>query len=91
MKKLAAVALVSMALFSCATDGRLDGGPAVQAYPLMHVCADQVARTLAGEEKRAAGTVVEIAANVCSNSIVVSGSKEDLARVERRIRELDVP
>lgn len=90
MRKPLAIAMAAGALFSCSTTRPSDDGLEAWYFRLQHVPADQVARTLAGEEKHAPGTVVEIAADVRTNSIIVKGSKEDLSRLERRIRELDV-
>jgi len=91
MKKLLTIAMVSATIFSCSTNRPSDDGLDSRYFRLQHVDADQVARTLAREEKKSSSAVVEIVADVRTNSIIVKGSKEDLLRVDRRIRDLDVP
>jgi len=84
MKTLAAILLV---LCSCATT------PAVEVlrYPLKHAAADKVMATLAQEFMRDREHIQELVLEARTNSIIAKGFKEDIARLERRIRELDVP
>jgi hypothetical protein len=83
MKTLMAMLLI---LCSCSTT------PAVEVlrYPLKHASADRVMGTLAQEFMRDRERIHELFAEVRTNSIVAKGFKEELARLERRIRELDV-
>jgi hypothetical protein len=86
MKLLVAVTVICFAA-SCAS------APAVEIlrYPLKHAHADRVMAALAPEFMRDRQRIHELVAEARTNSIIAKGLKEDLALLERRIRELDVP
>lgn len=59
-----------------------------QVFPLKHSDATSVAQTV-GREERGKPGMIEMAADTRTNSIIVKADDEGLARVGRRIRELD--
>jgi len=86
--KLIPVAILALA--SCATHCPFYN-PVYKVLPLQYASADLVAQKVASEEKAAApDALLEIVADSRQNSVIVEGPEDDVARVVRRIRELDV-
>jgi Bacterial type II/III secretion system short domain len=86
MKSLIAI-LIALTLASCASTPSVE----ILRYPLKHAHADRVMAVLAPEFMRDRQRIHELVAEARTNSIIAKGNKEDLALLERRIRELDVP
>ncbi len=83
MKKVAAILLVTLA--GCSVCGWPPLDEEFRVIPLQHISAPEVVKSLPGAEG------LEILADSRQNSIVLKGPKREVARVEKRIRELDVP
>jgi type II secretory pathway component GspD/PulD (secretin) len=88
MKQLPIIVLL---LAGCASSEPLDRGIVHKTYVLKHATADHVARTLSNEERETPDHRVVIVADAARNAVVVRGKPEDHVRLEKRIRELDVP
>lgn len=81
-----------MAVFlaGCASSDGTVAGVLHKSYPLKSASAGEVARTLTGEERGSPDGRIVIVADERTNSVVVRGTPGDQARLEKRIRELDV-
>jgi type II secretory pathway component GspD/PulD (secretin) len=78
------------ALAGCAGTEAVDRGIIHKSIALKHAAADQVARRLTLEEAATRDHRVVIVADARANAVVVRGTADDLVRLEKRIRELDV-
>ena len=86
MKTITAILLITLA--SCSTTGAADPHK-VQVFALKFNDATHVVQTV-GREERGKPGMIEMAADTRTNCIIVKADDEGLARVEKRIRELDV-
>lgn len=84
------VAPLALLLAGCASSDGTVAGVLHKSYRLKNTSAVTVAQTLAAEERGTSDRPLVIVADERTNSVVVRGTPEDQARLEKRIRELDV-
>jgi type II secretory pathway component GspD/PulD (secretin) len=83
--------LVGAVIAGCSLPGADDGGIVHKSYALRNAPPDRVAQTLIAEERGTPEHRIVIVADPVANAVVVRGTPEDHVRLEKRIRELDVP